>query len=221
MTQLFMGLNDAEMKQLMGCTHMRVLRYQAGERIATLHSTITQIGILLEGRAHLELSDDEGRCTRMEELMGGDVFGELFFLPRENRFCAVEADTDCRVMFLDWQKVIRPCPQACTPHAKMIANLFQLAAEKTRQLSAYTDILSQRTLRHKILAYLELLSQQTGSRTVTIPLSLSALAEYLCVDRSAMMREIRNMCQDRLIIADRRSFTLLPSPGNIAYKNFP
>ena len=153
MTQLFNGIDDSGIKRLMGCMRMRITTFQAEEHIAELGTKLEKIGILVEGSAHIELSDADGVTTRMETLTDGDVFGELFFLPHEDRLCVVQADTVCRVMFLDWQHVIRPCPHSCDPHGQLIANLFQLAAEKTRQLSAYTDILSQRTMRQKLLTY--------------------------------------------------------------------
>jgi len=188
--------------------HMRVSRFQAGEQITTLGNAIRKLGILLEGKAHIEMSDADGGCTRVEELEEGDVFGELFFLPQEDRFCMVEADTGCRVMFLDWQHIIRPCPSSCEQHSQLIANLFQLAAEKTRQLSAYTGILAQRSVRQKLLTYLDGLARESGTDTVTVPMSLAALSEYLCVDRSAMMREIKQLREEGILQTDRRVITL-------------
>jgi len=208
LTHLFAGIDDAGLKRLAQCMKMKITRFQPGEEIATLDITIEKIGIMLSGNAHIEVSDEDGICTRVGSLTEGDVFGELFFLPHEDRLCVVQADTDCQVMFLDWRHVIRPCPHSCDPHARLIANLFQLAAEKTRQLSMYTDILSQRSVRAKLITYLEGLIRETGSRTVTLPMSLAALSEYLCVDRSAMMRELKNMKEQGILDADRRVITL-------------
>lgn len=209
MTQLFHGIDDSGIKRLASCMHMRITTFQAEEHIAELGTKLEKIGILVEGSAHIELSDADGVSTRMETLTDGDVFGELFFLPHEDRLCVVQADTECKVMFLDWQHVIRPCPHSCDPHGQLIANLFQLAAEKTRQLSAYTDILSQRTMRQKLMTYFTALSRETGARTITLPMSLAALAEYLCVDRSAMMRELRVMRKEGILETNRREITLL------------
>lgn len=218
LTKLFYGIDDEGLKRLAGCMRMRITTFQSGEHIAQLGTSLEKIGILLEGSAHIELSDADGGYTRMESLVGGDVFGELFFLPHEDRLCVIEADTLCRVMFLDWKHVIRPCPHSCDPHGRLIANLFQLAAEKTRQLSAYTDILTQRTLRQKLMTYFTTLARQRNdeaveenedSPTITLPMSYAALAEYLCVDRSAMMRELKSMRKDGLITTDRRTITLL------------
>ncbi len=45
-------------------------------------------------------------------------------------------------------------------------------------------------------------------RTFTVPMSRTALAEYLCADRSAMTRELAHMKAEGLIDYDKRQFTL-------------
>ena len=52
-------------------------------------------------------------------------------------------------------------------------------------------------------------SSKNGSDTFELPFSMSALADYICVDRSAMVREISKMKKDGLIDSDRRKITLL------------
>ena len=51
-------------------------------------------------------------------------------------------------------------------------------------------------------------AEAAGSRTFTVPMSRTALAEYLCADRSAMTRELAHMKAEGLIDYDKRQFTL-------------
>ena len=44
-----------------------------------------------------------------------------------------------------------------------------------------------------------------------IPFSQTSLADYICVDRSAMARELRKMCDEGLIEMDRRNVKLIRS----------
>lgn len=209
MVELFAGIDEENMRQLAACMRMRVGRYKAGERIAVLSVKLEKLGVVISGSAHLELSDVDGSVTRIEEYRSGSVFGELFFLPREESYCSVEADTDCRVMFMDWEQVVQPCAKVCPHHTRFLENLFLLSAEKNRQLSVYTEILSKRSMRQKLLAYFDTIRKETGSNTFTLPMSLSSLADYLCVDRSAMMRELKLLREDGFLTSDRRTFTLL------------
>ena len=71
-------------------------------------------------------------------------------------------------------------------------------------------MLSQKTIRDKILSYFRILSQNSFSQTFTLPFSLTDLADYLGVDRSAMMREIKTLKEDGVIKKlDKDRYTLL------------
>jgi DNA-binding MarR family transcriptional regulator len=85
-----------------------------------------------------------------------------------------------------------------------------MSASHSREQSVRMNILSRRSLREKLMAYLSFQQMYVaGMDEITIPLSLAALAEYLCVDRSAMMREIKRMNDDGLICSQGRKFTIL------------
>ena len=53
------------------------------------------------------------------------------------------------------------------------------------------------------------LKDKSSNEFFEIPMSLAELAEYIAVDRSAMMREIKTMKNDGLIDSRRREFKLL------------
>ena len=57
------------------------------------------------------------------------------------------------------------------------------------------------------MAYFEYLSDKAGSPRFETTMSLSQLASYLCVDRTGMMRELKNMCAAGLIRRDGREIT--------------
>ena len=72
----------------------------------------------------------------------------------------------------------------------------------------HIEILSCRTIREKLLAYFTLLSAHAGNERFDLPFSFASLAEYLCVDRSAMMRELKKLKDDGLVKTDRRHIEL-------------
>ena len=72
----------------------------------------------------------------------------------------------------------------------------------------YGRILHACKLVEKLLTYLARQAEAAGSRTFTVPMSRTALAEYLCADRSAMTRELAHMKAEGLIDYDKRQFTL-------------
>ena len=69
-------------------------------------------------------------------------------------------------------------------------------------------VLSRTTTRKKLLAYLNNLSIQIHSRSVQIPMSYTALAQYLIVDRSAMTRELKNLETEGILTKKGRNICL-------------
>jgi CRP-like cAMP-binding protein len=91
----------------------------------------------------------------------------------------------------------------------MIENMVKVIAGKNRELMQKVDVVSKRTIREKLLAYLSIQALQQDSRYFEIPLGRGELAEYLCVDRSALSRELVKMKDDGLIDYDRNCFRIL------------
>lgn len=71
------------------------------------------------------------------------------------------------------------------------------------------ELLSKRTIREKLLAYFTIISTRNISKSFTIPFSLTDLADYLSIDRSAMMRELGILKSDGIIEKSGNRITLL------------
>ena len=61
------------------------------------------------------------------------------------------------------------------------------------------ELLTKRSTRDKLLGYFSLLSTRKLSASFELPFSLTDLADYLSVDRSAMMRELKLLKEDGFI----------------------
>ena len=71
------------------------------------------------------------------------------------------------------------------------------------------DFLSKRSTREKLLSYLSAQAKRTGSAEFSIPFNRQELADFLCVDRSAMSAELSKMSRDGLIRYEKSRFRLL------------
>ena len=59
------------------------------------------------------------------------------------------------------------------------------------------------------MAYLQSLAAEKNTEKYKLPMSYTALAQYLSVDRSAMMREIKNLSDEGVLKRDGRNVELL------------
>lgn len=201
-------ISKESIEKMILCFKPQFKTYSAGETIMFFSDKIEKIGVMVSGKAQLSVIDFNGDSSLLETYDGHDVFGELFYLPLENYEYVVTALTECRVFFIDYNHIITPCENACIHHSQLINNLFIMSAQKSQALSLHLSILNQHTIRKKLLTYLNYIKNTSGKNPFVIPISLGNLADYLCVDRSAMTREIKLLKEDGILKADRRTFYL-------------
>lgn len=206
---IFTDINPSEKEAMMHCFQANIKHYKQGSTIMNYSNKFNKIGIIQQGQARLYMIDHEGRANMLATLNENDVFGELFTLPLEENEYYMEAVTECDVIFIGYEHIIKRCEKACPHHSQLINNLFQMSAETTRNLGCHLHILSQRSLRYKLSAYFNFLFSNQQKNPITIPISFSSLSDYLCVDRSAMMRELKKMNEEGLIASKGKKITLM------------
>ncbi|MDR1832726.1 MAG: Crp/Fnr family transcriptional regulator [Fusobacteriaceae bacterium] len=201
MQQFFIddGIPKDVVKEMIYCFKPELKTYYANETILCYSDKKNKIGVMLSGTAHLYAINQDGEYQELETYKNRDVFGEIFHVPMENFEYIIEATSYAKVMFIDYHHIITPCNKICEHHTRLINNLFHMTAKKVQLLSLHISIMSQNTIRKKLLAYLKYIRHSAGANPFTIPMSLISLSEYLCVDRSAMMREISHLKRDGVL----------------------
>ncbi len=118
----------------------------------------------------------------------------------------------------DTEKAVQPGVgrHICDCHLRFVENLTGLLALKTRRMLAKVEILSTGALRQRILTCLRLVGQSpqgkrsgSGGYTVELPFNKTELAEFLCVNRSALMRELSRMREEGILVCDGKVYTVL------------
>ena len=93
-----------------------------------------------------------------------------------------------------------------------MANLVEVLAAKTRQLSRKIAHISQRSIRSKVLSYLSWEAGRQGKRQFSIPFDRQGMADYLAVDRSALSQELGKMRREGLLDYHKNHFILHAPP---------
>lgn len=180
--------------------------YERGEIITICSPENDIIGIIKSGIAYLSTINSEEQRRIIDYYMRGNAFGKHFLPDTEEKLFYVYAKTKCTVDFIKYKKLITCCEKNCSKHVMLINQIMMTTARKSL---AHVDILCQRTLRSKLMSFFEYLESEEKSRSFTLPLPFSDLADYLGVDRSAMMREIKKLNEEKIISTDKRRITLL------------
>lgn len=209
-SQLFAGIRREDMAGMLGCIGYHVRSYPKGEIIAFEAEIINHVGVVLKGNVDMLKEDLWGNRTMLVRMGKDEVFGETFACGEDAlsmvTFAAAE---DARVLFLSFSRVMHTCTHACAFHQTLIENMVRIIARKNRELMRKVEVVSKRSLREKILAYLSIQAQQQNAKTFVVPLGRVELAEYLCADRSALTRELAKMREEGVIDFHRNTFKIL------------
>ena len=79
-------------------------------------------------------------------------------------------------------------------------------------LNRKIEIISRKTTREKLMAFLMDQAKINQSGRFTIPYDRQELADYLGVERSAMSAEIGKLCKEGVISCRKSCFELLQMP---------
>lgn len=192
------------------CDKAQIKEFDKNEIITTYIVNRNMLFILLEGSADLLRYDFNGNQTIVEKFNQHAVFGEIFYKININNELFVKAREKCKILMFNYDIFEKKCKKNCKFHEELLIGLPNLVLTKVSNLNLRIELLSQKTIRDKILSYFRILSENSFSKTFTIPFSLTDLADYLSVDRSAMMREIKALKEDGIIKKlDKNRFTLL------------
>ena len=197
---LFRDVSEESQQAMRTCFDMREYSFRTGEVIYDFSEGRNMVGVLTQGAAVIERIDHQGSRTILERLERGGVFGEmLMFENVAGDSITVVAEEPCRVWLMAADQVTKRCENACAHHTQVVENMFQLVAEKATSLYERVEVLSRRSIRDKLLCYFSLLAAKSRGGEFSLPFSLSALADYISTDRSAMMRELKKMRDERLV----------------------
>lgn len=207
---LFEHIQKDNLPAMLGCVGYHLGTYKKGESISLEEENIDYVGIVLSGAVDMIKEDLWGNRTMLVRMREQELFGETFTCGTQVRsvvtFLAAE---DAEVLFLPFRKVMHTCSNACVFHHQLVENMVRLISAKNVTLIQKIEVISKKTLREKILAYLSIQAQVQGTRYFEIPLGRVELADYLCADRSALTRELSSMKADGLIDFDKNVFRIL------------
>lgn len=190
------------------CHLSLVKEFQADEIITTFLLRRNQFCVLLEGEAQLMTYDKEGNRKIIYFYKKNDTFGEALFKIHMDREFFVIAKKKCKVLFYPYD-VIEHCTHSCLYHIEILRDLPNLILHSIAEQNFRILLLSAKTVRDKLLTYFNNLSIENNSKTFELPFSLTDLSDYLMIERTAMMRELKRLKDEKIIKKTKNKITLL------------
>lgn len=204
---LFNGV-DADLEPMLKCLGAVIKNVGRGEIVLLTGDKPQYVGVVLSGQLHIMREDYDGSRSLMAAITAGEIFAEaLCCAGVAESPVTVIAAAGSVVMQLKFSRILHTCPNSCSFHTKLIENMLGLIANKNLQLQSRMEIVGLKSVRAKVTRYLESFVPRQG-RNIAIPFNREELADFLCVDRSALSHELARMKKDGLIEYNKNKFIL-------------
>lgn len=191
MKTLFDNIDENEIKKILKVLDSKIIIFSKGDNII-IDEDNYNIGIILNGYANIEKYDYYGNRSILEKLQLHGIFGKYFY--QNEKDISIIATSKCEVLFLEYDSIINK-----VKNKQFLNNFFNLLSQKIMNENIRIEILAKRTIKDKIWAYFLLLATASSKKIFTLPFSYTELADYLFIDRSAMMRELKKMKDTKMI----------------------
>ena len=199
---VFEGIEEKEKDKILKNLDIETIVFSKNEIILDNSNKENNIYIILKGEANIEKYDYDGNRFIVEKLKDNSIFGSIF--STFSGEIEVIAKEECTVLIFSYNNLIFK-----NKNKIFINNLMELLTYKINNLNNKIDILSKRTIRDKLIKYLLILSNEKIKKYISLPFTYTDLADYLCVDRSAMMRELKKMKEENIIKINGKKIKLL------------
>lgn len=205
---LFDGIPEDEALRELKNMGADVSDYQKNNCIIREGEKIDRFGIVVSGSVRVEHTDASGNRNIISNVSRGRLFGASAVLSGSEFPNGVYANEDCRVILLRRDVLSSPCGKS-KYHHRLVLNVLGCIAQSNMLLGEKIEVLSKRTTRERLMTFLRHEAEKQGKREFDISFDRQGLADYLCVERSALSAEIGRMRTDGLIEAHRSHFKLL------------
>ena len=206
---LFRGLSPEEISAAIAFFHAEEKQYRKSEIILHAGAQTDRMGLVLEGSVTIENNDVWGNRTILSHVGKGQFFAETYaYLPNEPLLVDVVANENCCILFLRIGSLRRLPDPPGSWSVTFLSNLLSIFSHKNLAFSERSFHTAPKTIRGRVMSYLNTVSLQKGSYEFGIPFDRQQLADYLNLDRSALSKELGKMQRDDLITVRKNHFKI-------------
>ena len=175
--------------------------------IATEGDISKDIGIVLEGKIYVKAYSIGGKNFTLNTIRPGHIFGDVLIYGKKSKQYpgALITRGRTKVAFIP----NKDFEQYLFNDNDLLQNFLGLISEKAYEMNLKSKLLSQDTIRDKILFWLQQQKLVQKSSEIQMNMTKEELANILFVQRPSLSRELINMRDEGLILFDRRTITLL------------
>lgn len=196
---LFDGIPEDKYKNVLNCLNAQLKTYAKDAVILHIGEQQGRPGVVVSGTLRLALYSEDGNLLTIDRLSAGQIFGEtLACANKQESPVQIDALSDAEVLYLSFDPLLLEQGASCPHKMQVTANLLREMGQGDLVRIQKMRILAQNRLRNKLKLYLQSLAIGPEG-DLCLNMGRSELAEYLCVDRSALSRELSRMQKEGIL----------------------
>ena len=204
--QLFVGVSDENIKNVLKEIKYYIKTYKKGEIIANEDDECRSLSLVLSGKVEIQRLYSNGKYIVLNRLFEGDVFGEALVFSKSKTYPAtVIALSECTVLFINKMDVLK----ICSNEEKILENFISLLSDKVFILNSKIKSISFKSIRQKVINYILNESKEQKSNSIILKNTKEEIASLLGIPRPSLSRELINLRDMNYIEFNRKKITIL------------
>lgn len=186
--------------------HIKVVTYPDNTTIAYEGEKSDNLGVVVQGKVLVKAYSLGGKNFTMNTLKPGQLFGDVLMYSDINKTFPGSLITSgvTKVAYIpnhDFDQYLRY-------DFDLLQNFLKILSEKVYEMNFKSKLLSQDSVRDKILFYLYHEKRMQKSNVISLGMTKEDLANILYMQRPSLSRELIKMKQEGLIDYDRWTITI-------------
>lgn len=204
-TGLFDRLSDRECTLLFNMIAISEKTYSKREIIIHEGSRVQYLYAVKKGKVIGEKFHIEGETNLLNVFEEGEVIGlEAASSTFRTSPLTYTADTEVTVVMIEIASVLN-----CPLRDIILENIIHLLSDISIRQMYKIQVISKHGLRDRIMAHLTIMQRKRNTEVFDIRMSQEQLAQYLCVNRSALSYELNKMKKEGIIDFKKSKFKIL------------
>ena len=204
--QLFIGLSDESIRNVLTEIKYYIKTYSKGEIIAHEDDECRSLALVLFGTVEIQRLYSNGKYIVLSRLLEGDVFGEALVFSKSKTYPAtVIALSECKVLFINKEDVLK----ICSYEEKVLENFISLLSDKVFILNSKIKSISFKSLRQKVINYILNEIKEQKSNSIILNNTKEEIASLLGIPRPSLSRELISLRDLGYIEFDRKIIRVL------------
>ena len=198
MTKPFDNISKANITKLLKLLEEHTMIFNKNTIIAKSFIDKKTIGIIINGYIQVIRNSYDGNNIVVEEFEENDIIASSISYVYSAEYELLSKE-DTNIIIFDEDTLLNVEDTSKSYYNQFIKNLFLILNEKNKIKNERIQIITKKSIRDKLLEYFSINRKKTGSNNIYLPYNYSAFSDYLATNRSALMRELKNLKDEGFI----------------------